>query len=202
MISLYEFTLSGNCHKVRLMLSLLGLPYNSILVDSAHQAHKSPEFLGMNPFGQVPVLTDGAVVLRDSQAILFYLARAYGKGDWLPDDPVMAAQVVAWLATAANEVWQGPAMLRLHHKFAKPIDEAAAHAVTAELFHILEAHLSAQPWLVNPLPTIADVAMYPYIALVPEGKWNLEPYPNLRAWLSRIRALPGYVGMPGMYDGC
>ena len=202
MISLYEFKLSGNCHKVRLMLSLLGLPYNSIPVDSAHQAHKSPEFLSMNPFGQVPVLTDGSVVLRDSQAILFYLARAYGKGAWLPDDPVTAAQVVAWLATAANEVWQGPAMLRLHHKFGRPIDQTASLAVTAGLFQILEAHLSAQQWLVNPLPTIADVAMYPYIALAPEGKSDLEPFPNLRAWLSRIRELHGYVGMPGMYDGC
>lgn len=200
MISLYEFKLSGNCHKVRPMLSLLGLPYKSILVDSAHQAHKSPEFPGMNPFGQVPVLTDGAVVLRDSQAIIFYLARAYGKESWLPDDPVTAAQIVAWLATAANEVWQGPAALRLDHKFSMPIDEAASRTITANLCHILDEHLSAQPWLVSPLPTIADVAMYPYLALAPEGRWDLGPYPNLCAWLGRIRKLPGYIDMPGTWQ--
>lgn len=200
MISLYEFKASGNCHKVRLMLSLLGLQYTSIVVDGASQAHKSPEFLGMNPFGQVPVLTDDALVLRDSQAILYYLAQTYGRS-WLPGDPGMASQVVSWLSTAANEVRQGPNMLRLHYKFGRPIDLGASQAVTENLFRIIETKLSEHPWLVGTLPTIADIALYPYIALAPEGNWGLGPYANVRAWLSRIRELPGYVGMPGMYEG-
>lgn len=201
MISLYEFSTSGNCHKVRLMLSLLGLAYTSIVVDGANRAQKSPEFLKMNPFGQVPVLTDDTVVLRDSQAILYYLAHTYRKGTWVPDDPGAAANVVAWLSTAANEVARGPNTLRLHHKFGRSIDVAASTAITTDLFQILEAYLSQHAWMVGAAPTIADVAMYPYLALAPEGKWDLTPYPMVRAWLGRMRALPGYVGMPGMYEG-
>jgi glutathione S-transferase len=73
MITLYEFALFGNCHKVRLMLSLLGLDYQSVVVNGSERQQKSMEFLAMNPFGQVPVLTDDSVVFRDSQAILMWL---------------------------------------------------------------------------------------------------------------------------------
>ena len=201
MISLYEFEPSGNCHKVRLMLAMLGLQYTSIVVDRANQAQKSPAFLKMNPLGQVPVLTDDTVVLRDSQAILYYLAQTYRKGTWVPDDATAAAQVIAWLSTAANEVTRGPSMLRLHHKLGRVIDVAAATAIATDLFQMLEGYLSQHTWLVGTAPTIADLAMYPYLALAPEGKWDLAPYPKVRAWFGRIRALPGYVGMPGMYEG-
>ena len=201
MIGLYEFEPSGNCHKVRLMLALLDLQYTSIVVDRANQAQKSPAFLKMNPLGQVPVLTDDTVVLRDSQAILYYLAQTYRKGTWVPDDATAAAQVIAWLSTAANEVTRGPSMLRLHHKLGRAIDVAAATAIATDLFQMLEVYLSQHTWLVGTAPTIADIAMYPYLALAPEGKWDLAPYPKVRAWLGRIRALPGYVGMPGMYEG-
>ena len=201
MISLYEFEPSGNCHKVRLMLAMLGLQYTSIVVDRANQAQKSPAFLKMNPLGQVPVLTDDTVVLRDSQAILYYLAQTYRKGTWVPDDATAAAEVIAWLSTAANEVTRGPSMLRLHHKLGRVIDVAAATAIATDLFQMLEGYLSQHTWLVGTAPTIADLAMYPYLALAPEGKWDLAPYPKVRAWLGRIRALPGYVGMPGMYEG-
>ncbi len=201
MIGLYEFAPSGNCHKVRLMLAMLGLQYTSIVVDRANQAQKSPAFLKMNPLGQVPVLTDDTVVLRDSQAILYYLAQTYRKGTWVPDDATAAAQVIAWLSTAANEVTRGPNMLRLHHKLGRAIDVAAATAIATDLFQMLEVYLSQHTWLVGTAPTIADIAMYPYLALAPEGKWDLAPYPKVRAWLGRIRALPGYIGMPGMYEG-
>jgi glutathione S-transferase len=68
MITLYEFALSGNCHKIRLMLSMLGLEYQSVIVNGSAQQQKSAEFLAMNPFGQVPVLTEGEATIRDSQA--------------------------------------------------------------------------------------------------------------------------------------
>ena len=200
MINLYEFSASGNCHKIRMMLSMLGVNYTSIVVDGNNQAHKSPEFLALNPFGQVPVLTDGTIVLRDSQAILFYLAQTYGQGTWLPNDPVSVSKVVAWLSTAVLEVSQGPAMLRQHYKFGRQIDKAAVETITENLFQILETHLSENSWMVGTLPTIADIALYPYIALAREGHWDFSPYPGVRAWLGRIRALPGYVGMPGLYE--
>lgn len=199
MIELHEFAASGNCHKVRLMLSLLGLRYESIAVNGSEREHKSAAFLNKNPFGQVPVLVDGDSVLRDSHAILFYLALEYGDG-WLPGKPAEMAQVAAWLSTSANEVARGPNMLRLHHKFGRPIDVPAAQAVTTQLFNLLDSHLGIQDWLALGHPTIADVAIYPYVALSPEGLVDLEPYRFIRAWLDRIQALPGYLGMPGMVE--
>lgn len=199
MITLYEFAISGNCHKVRLMLSLLGLAHQSIAVNGAEREHKSARFLAKNPFGQVPVLVDKDLVLRDSQAILVYLASQYDDG-WLPAKPAEMGQIAAWLSTAANEVARGPGMLRMHYKFSRKIDVAAAQEVTTQLFAILESHLGAHPWLALGRPTIADVAVYPYVALAPEGHVDLKPYPAICAWLDRFQAIPGYVGMPGMYE--
>lgn len=199
MIELHEFAASGNCHKVRLMLSLLGLRYESIAVNGSEREHKSAAFLNKNPFGQVPILVDGDVVLRDSQAILVYLSLEYGDG-WLPTKPAEMAQVAAWLSVSANEVARGPNMLRLHHKFGRPIDVPAAQAATTQLFDLLDSHLAIQDWLALGQPTIADVAIYPYVALSPEGLVDLEPYRFIRAWLDHVQALPGYVGMPGMVE--
>lgn len=139
MIELYEFALSGNCHKVRLMLGLLGLSYNSIAVNSSLREHKSPEFLNMNPFGQVPVLKDGDTVILDSQAILVYLAQQYGGEQWRPNDAATLAHIMAWLSTAANEMVRGPNALRLHHKFGRDISLDDAQQITHTLLNIINA---------------------------------------------------------------
>lgn len=199
MIQLYQFPLSGNSHKVRLMLSLLSLPFEAHNVSGAEREHKSPAFLAMNPFGQVPVLVDGDVVLRDSQAIVAYLSQAYGAGAWWPAEPAAMAEVVAWLATAANEVARGPNLLRMHHRFGRDIHVPAAQAVTEQLFEVMEARLASHDWLVGGAPTAADVAVYPYVALAPEARVSLAPYPALQRWLTRFQALPGYLHMPGMW---
>lgn len=201
MLKLYEFAMSGNAHKVRLLLSLLGVEYQSITVNGNEKHHKSAEFLAMNPFGQVPVLADGDFILRDSNAILVYLARQYGAPYWLPNDPAELAQVMAWLATAANELAWGPGRLRVHYKFGREINRAEAEQITANLLNILAAQLTDSDWLALNHPTIADIAIYPYIALAPEGKVDLSGYPAIIAWLRRIQGLPGYVGMAGMWEG-
>jgi glutathione S-transferase len=200
MITLYDLAPSGNCHKVRLLLSLLGVQYYSRAVNLIDSEHKSANFLQMNPFGQVPVLVDGDVILRDSQAILVYLAKQYGDHGWLAtDDPNAMAQVTAWLSTAANEVARGPNDLRLHYKFGRQLDLVAAQQITERLYGIVNQQLQASGWLVGDHITIADIAVYPYIALSPESQISLAPYPALLKWVGRIQALPGYVGMPGMY---
>lgn len=200
MIKLYQFPVSGNSHKVRLMLSLLKLPHEVINVAGAKGEHKSPEFLAMNPFGQVPVLVDGDKVLRDSQAILFYLASQYGQGRWFPADPQEGARVVSWLTVAASEVSRGPGALRLHHLFGRALDVPAAEKLSAELLAVLNDHLSHDEWLVGDQISIADLAMYSYIALAPQAKLDLTPFAPIRAWLHRIQSLPGYVGMDGMFS--
>lgn len=200
MITLYEFALSGNCHKIRLMLSLLGLEYQSVAVKGNEQQQNSAEFLAINPFGQVPVLKDDDVVIRDSQAILVYLAKKYGNGQWLPNDAAALADVVAWLSTAANEVALGPNRLRLHHKFGRDINIEESRQISIKLLDVLQVRLEYHDYLATDQITIADIAVYPYIALVPEGKIDLNPYPAVIAWLGRIQGLPGYVGMPGMWQ--
>lgn len=200
MITLYEFALSGNCHKIRLMLSLLGLDYQSVAVNGNEQQQKLAEFLTMNPFGQVPVLKDNDVIVRDSQAILVYLAKKYGNEQWLPNDAPALAEVVAWLSTAANEVALGPNRLRLHYKFGRDINIEESRQISIKLLDIMQVRLESHPYLATDHITIADIAVYPYIALAPEGKIELSSYPAVIAWLSHIQALPGYVGMLGMWQ--
>lgn len=198
MIALYEFGLSGNCHKVRLLLSLLGLHYESKLLNGAAGEHKSEEFLTLNPFGQTPVLVDGDTVVRDSQAILVYLARTYGADEWFPHEPARMAEVVSWLAVAANEIARGPNALRLHHKFGRAINLEEATKITTQVLSVLNLHLQTRPWLANNTLTIADIALYPYIALVNEGRFSLEPYLYVQNWMGRIEHLTGYITMPGI----
>ncbi|BBL77260.1 glutathione S-transferase family protein [Methylomagnum ishizawai] len=198
MIELYEFALSGNCHKVRLMLSLLGVEYRSIPVRGTEREHKQEAFLALNPFGQVPVLVDAGLAVRDSQAILIYLARKYGGPAWWPDEAGELAAVTPWLFTAANEIARGPNAARLHRKFGIPLDYDAALAVAAEVMGIIETHLGGRAWLALDRPTLADIACYPYLALAWEGGIEPAHYPAMRDWFTRIQELPGYVAMPGM----
>ena len=201
MMTLYEFALSGNSHKIKLMLSLLGLDYRSVIVNGSEWQQKSVDFLSMNPLGQVPVLTYDDVIVRDSQAILVYLARKYGNEQWLPNEATALAEVAAWLSTAANEVSMGPNRLRLHYKFGRAINSEESRQTAINLLNILQGRLEKYEWLATDHLTIADIAIYPYIALAPEGRLDLESYPAVTGWVSRIQALPGYVGMPGMWQG-
>ncbi|WP_369689756.1 glutathione S-transferase family protein [Leptospira ellinghausenii] len=197
-MELYEFALSGNCYKVRLMLSLLNLKYESRIVNGPEKEHKSSSFLEMNPFGQVPVFKDNDIVLRDSQAILVYLAKAYGGNDWFPENPFEAAEIVGWLSTAVNEVSRGPSALRAHFILGRPINLEEAQAVTTSLLSVLEKRLSEFQWLATNKITIADIAMYPYIALSHQGNVSLQEYKSVQDWMSRIQNLPGYISMLGL----
>ena len=194
-IRLHRFALSGHAHRAELMLSLLGLPFESVDVDLPGGAHKTPAFLAMNPFGQVPVIEDGAATIADSNAILVYLATRYDpSGRWLPRDALGAAAVQRWLSVAAGELVNGPSLARIEVLFQRPRDPQR-HRQAARLFELMEAHLAGQEWLAGGAPTIADIALYTYTAHAPEGGVSLQPYPKLRQWLVRIEALPGFVGM-------
>ncbi|KVN96700.1 glutathione S-transferase [Burkholderia ubonensis] len=195
-IRVYSFPLSGHAHRVRLFLSLLGVPFEVVDVDLAAGEQRRPAFLALNPFGQVPVIDDDGVVLSDSNAILVYLAKRYGDAHWLPDDPAGAAAVQRWLSLAAGPIAAGPAAARLVTVFGAPLDHAQAKRVAVRLFDVIDAEFAKQPFAAGAQPTIADIAAYTYIAHAPEGGVSLDPYPHLRAWLARVEALPGFVGMP------
>ena len=112
-MKLYHFALSGHAHRARLFMSLLGIPHEVVDVDLRSGAHKTPEFLALNPFGQVPVLDDDGTVIADSNAILVYLAEKFGRTDWLPQDAKGAAMVQRWLSVAAGDLAFGAAAARL-----------------------------------------------------------------------------------------
>lgn len=190
-MKLYGHPLSGNSHRVQAVLGVLGVTYDYEAVDLASGAHKAPEFLAMNPLGQVPVLTDGDLVLRDSTAILIYLAEKFDTDNtWLPGDPVGKAQVQEWLSIAVNEIMSGPFVVRALKVFGMPGDAQAAEAKTTALFSALfEPHLSGRDWLVGNGPTLADLACYSYVARVTEGGFSLDTYPAISAWLARVEAI-------------
>lgn len=198
MIKLYNNELSGNCYKIRLMLSLLKLEHELVPIDLKNHQQKSPAFLKLNPLGQVPVLTDGDLVLRDAQAILVYLARRYGGDDWLPSSPEQMSKVVQWLSTAANEIFNSLAMARRHYLFNGTVNLELALSNAHQLLQIMDEHLQQRDWLECNQPTIADIACFPYVGLASDAKIDLKPYPHVIAWLNRIKQLPGYVGMPGL----
>ncbi len=197
-MKLYDLELSGNCYKVRLFLSLLDIKYELVPVDVVAKQQKSPEFLQLNPFGQVPVLEDGDLVLRDSQAILVYLAKKHGGEAWFPSDAAGMAQVTQWLLTAANEIARGPADARVGTKFGFGINVDAAQKKAEPILSVIEQHLTQNQWLALNRPTIADIACFPYIALAPEGGVMLDKYPAINQWCNSIKKLPNFIEMPGI----
>jgi glutathione S-transferase len=194
-IRLHGHPLSGHAHRVELFLSLLNLPFEKVTVEFSRAEHKSPPFLALNPFGQLPVIEDGELVLADSNAILVYLALGHDtSGQWLPRDPIGAARVQRWLSVAAGQLAQGPAAARAAVLFGRPVDQAPRDAA-ARLFALMEQQLATQPFIAAAHPTIADIALYTYTAHAPEGGVSLARYPQLRQWLARIEALPRFVGL-------
>jgi len=195
-ILLYTHPLSGHAHRVALMLSLLGLPFERIEIDLMRGEQKAPAFLAKNPFGQIPVIEDDDVTLADSNAILAYLALRYDSSEtWLPREPVASARVQQWLSVAAGPLAAGPSSARLVVLLGAKLDHERCKTVAQQLYTVVDAHLASRRFLVDDAPTIADVALYSYTVLAPEGGISLEPYANVRAWLARIEALPGFLPM-------
>jgi glutathione S-transferase len=198
MITLYNIPVSGNCHKIRLLLSFLEIDYQTYDLNLASLEQKSDEYLQLNPFGQAPVLVDGEITIRDSQAILVYLASHYGSADWWTDDPEQLAHITEWLSTAANEIAHGPALMRAHYKFGRKIDLEHTQTVIEKVLSIIDQHLHSSAWLVGSNPSIADIAIYPYLALAHEGHIDLNPYTHILEWMARFESLPHFIAMPGI----
>lgn len=199
-IRIHRHPLSGHAHRAQLFASLTGINHELVDVDLLSGEHKKEPFLSLNPAGKVPVLEDGEVVVADSNAILVYLARKYAP-DWMPKDTVGEAEVQRFLSLAANEIANGPAAARLITVFGAPLDADRAKTIAAGVFGQLEAHLNGRDWLVGNRPSVADVAIYSYTAHAPEGNVGLDGYPNIRALLARIEALPGFVPMQATKAG-
>jgi len=197
-MKLYDLELSGNCYKVRLFAALTNIELEIVPVDFLAGAHKEKPVIDLNPWGELPVLVDGDIVIRDSQAILVYLARKQGGHQWWPDGAAQQAEVVEWLATAANEIAHGPNAARLVDKFGYDLDKSRSLATSSRILGLIENHLQTRQWLALERPTIAECAIFPYIALAWEGGIDVSPYAKVSAWMSRVKQLPGFVTMPGI----
>lgn len=191
-MKLYSHPLSGHAHRARLFLSLIGAKVDIVDVDLAAREHKSPGFLALNPFGQLPVLQDGDVVVSDSNGILIYVAKKYAPEGWLPEEPAAAAAVQRWLSVAAGEIAYGPCAARLVTLFGAKFDTEEVIARAHRILGLIDVHLATRDWIATTRPTIADVALYSYIARAPEGNVDRSAYRNITAWLERIEALPGF----------
>ncbi len=206
MIRLYDYVLSGNCYKIRLFLSLLGLEWETRWIDfHPRRDHKSEWFLRHNPLGQVPVIEDGDVTLRDAQAILVYLAAKHdGSGEWYPTgDARTLGEIAMWLAFA-DGITATASAARLHDGIFFELDADRARAGAHTLFRVLDEHLwfqeqEGRDWLCGPdHPTIADIACFPYVALSEEGGVSRMPYPAIRRWTDRVKRIPGFIPMSGV----
>ncbi|XAT59587.1 glutathione S-transferase [Rhodobacteraceae bacterium Araon29] len=208
MIKLYDYELSGNCYKLRLLMSFLGIEYASELIDFyPGNQHKAEAFRQINPLGQLPVIDDDGLVLRDAQAILVYLASKYdGSGQWYPtDSPQMLGQISQWLALA-DAITATASAARLHDAlFYNHIDIDAARNGAHRLFRMLDEHLwfaedTGQDWICpGDHPTIADIACFPYTILSEEGGISRMDYPAIRRWCDRFKRIPGFTVMSGVF---
>ncbi|KPY82893.1 glutathione S-transferase [Pseudomonas syringae pv. tagetis] len=195
-MKLYDLQASGNCYKVRLFAALANIELEVIAVDFLNAEHKRPPLSDLNPLGELPVLQDGPVVLRDSQAILVYLAGEYGGLAWWPAHPQGQAEIVQWLSFASNEIQHSLCAARLVQKFSAVLNQAEAVQKASVVLGLLDKHLEQHDWLAIGRPTIAECAVYPYVALAPEGGVELQTYPNVLRWAKRVEGLTGYSMRP------
>lgn len=196
-ILIYDHPLSGNCHKIRMFLSMLSLPYRLEFMNVLEHANQVDWFGKLNPLRQIPVVVDDTFVVQDSQAILLYFALKDGP-KWIEQTPEGMAAITEWLSFAAKEVSNGPQMARLYYLADENIDIRRAHAEGERVLAHLNAHLMRNMWLCLDRPTIADIAVFPYVALARQGKLPLDDCPAILDWINRIVALPGYIAMPGL----
>src|SRR3954468_13051178 len=171
----YGAKASGNAYKVRILLALLRVPHESVLIDFAKREHKSPEFLRLNPRGEVPVIEDDGAVIWDSGACLVYLARKFGGEAWLPRGPAAMAEVMQWMALAASEIQFGLQYARrglLQGRWTAGTLEQG-HAMARVALDAIEQRLQKNGWLALDRATIADVACFPYVETAPESGISL-----------------------------
>jgi glutathione S-transferase len=205
-ITLYDFELDENCYKVRLALAVLGLSYRKVAVNMVPgREHLAPALIALNPRGSLPILSDGAVVLSEAEAIMTYLARAYDDGHtWLPTDPKAHGLVAMWLQFAIRDLHAAFLARRLA-MFDEPGDEVALGLAARHAFRLMEDHMTAREfdraaWFVGDKPSLADLALFPAIALSRDFGIEHEAYPALRRWMRRVRTVPGFMTMPGIPD--
>lgn len=197
--TVYGFSVSGNCHKVRLLLEQLGHDYRWIEIDSSRGETRTPGFLALNPNGRVPVVElDDGRVLAESNAILHYFADGT---DYLPDDPWVHAQALRWMFFEQYSHEPCIAVARFIRGWT-PLDSPRRAELPKllsrgqEALDVMESHLQGATWFTGADYGIADIALFAYTEVAADGGFDLVACPAIREWLARVRATPGFVPMP------
>ena len=190
---LYDYLPSGNGYKVRLLLAQLDIPFVLVEKEIFRGETRTPEFLAINPNGRIPVLElDDGRRLAESDAILFFLAEGT---PFLPGDRFARALVLQWMffEQYSHEPYIAVAR-RILHMEKKPVPTELAQRGHQAL-GVMERALAGRRFFVDDRYTIADIALYAYTHVADEGGFELTPYPNVRAWLSRVADQPGHVSI-------
>lgn len=193
---LYSQQDSGNCYKVRHLLGHLGVPFEIRDIDANDGSTHSAHFLGLNPNGKVPLLQlEDGTRLAESNAILFYL----GEGTaMMPQDRFARAKVMEWMFfeqyshEPAIAVRRSLSIYRERASEAEPERMSNLLAAGRRALGVMEGRLDGFSWLACEGCSIADICLYAYTHLAPEGGFDLSPYPGIRRWLDRVEALPDY----------
>ena len=199
MVSVHGMSASGNCYKVRLLLEQLGVPYQWHEVDTLGGGTRTPQFLAMNPNGQVPVLEyESGRCLPESGAILYYLAE--GTPFW-PAERLARAETLRWMFFEQYSHEPYIAVARFICLFLPPdhprrADLPRLHVRGGEALEVMERQLAAHEWFAGGRYTIADIALFAYTHAAADGGFDLGPFPAIGRWLARVRAQPRWLPMP------
>jgi len=204
MIRLYDYVLSSDCYKVRLLLSMLRVEFETVKVNFHPGAeHRQPDFLALNPLGSLPVLTDGDLVLRGALPIVSYLAQTHDPARrWYPVEAAAAARVLMWLDFAEREL-APVSEARFLNLIGRDDDLSPLVAAGEAALEILEDHLAegeiaGRQWVATDHATIADLVLFPASAMAPEAGIGLETKPAIWRWLDRVKRLPNFIVVPGV----
>lgn len=196
MVTVYGMKASGNCYKVQLLLEQLKLPYQWIEVNSAAGETRTPEFLALNPNGRVPLLRlDDGQLLAESNAILYYLAEA---SPLLPNGRLDRARALQWMFFEQYSHEPYIAVARficgwLPEGHPRRAELPRLHERGYAALDVMERHLAGNEFFVASGYSVADIALFAYTHCAAAGGFVLDAYPQLRAWLDRVRATPGFV---------
>ena len=195
-LTLFDSAISGNAYKVRLILSHLGIPFRRIEFSVDDGSTRTAEFLARNPNGRVPTvqLADGSY-LWESDAILYYFAE--GTPYW-PSDKRLRAQALQWMffEQYSHEPYVAVVRHWVAHLGRTPQNEPQLPAKMERGYQalgVMESHLKDHDFFAGPTYTIADMALYAYTHVAPEGGFDLGRYPGIQRWLGRVAAQPGHV---------
>ncbi|MDG2303729.1 MAG: glutathione S-transferase family protein [Candidatus Binatia bacterium] len=193
---LYDYLPSGNGYKIRLLLTQLDVPFERIELDIVDGATRTDAYLEKNPNGRIPLLeTDEGVHLAESNAILFFLADGT---PFLPDRSLDRARVLQWMFFEQYNHEPNIATSRHWIQHLELTDERRArleekYRLGHEALAVMETHLAKNDFFVGRRYTIADIALFAYTHVAPEGGFELDPYPNIQGWITRVADQPGHI---------